>query len=64
MDDFASGKNTTALPNGLKSFTWETKVHDLIGNGSEWKLPDQFSTERANVRDILSHVVGLPGCAV
>lgn len=63
MDDFASGKNVTALPSGVKSFTWDTKVHDLINgaSGAEWHLEDPFSTERANVRDLLSHVTGLPG---
>lgn len=60
MDDFASGKNATPLPANVKAFTWDTKLHDLIGDGAEWKLTDPFSTERANVRDLLSHVTGLP----
>jgi hypothetical protein len=58
MDDFASGKNLTALPSSVKSFDWDTKVKALLQD--EWVLEDEWSTEKANVRDILSHVSGLP----
>lgn len=58
MDDFAQGKNVTALPHGLQSFTWETKIQDLLPG--EWELSDRWATEKADLRDVLSHVSGLP----
>jgi len=60
MDDFASGKNTTALPPGLMTFDWNTKVKDIMPDGSDWSLMDRWAYEKANIRDILSHVSGLP----
>jgi CubicO group peptidase (beta-lactamase class C family) len=60
MDDFASGKNTTALPPGLTTFDWNTKVKDIMPDGSDWGLMDKWAYEKANIRDILSHVSGLP----
>ena len=61
MDDFLNGRNVTALPNGLQTFNWETKVRDLFPGDTVWKLQDQWSTEKANVGDILGHVTGLTG---
>lgn len=58
MDDFTTGKNTTALPPGLTEITWQTKIKSLLP--SEWELMDEWASEKANVRDILSHVSGLP----
>jgi hypothetical protein len=61
MDDFASGKNVTALPSSVKTFDWETKVKALLQD--EWVLEDEWATEKADVRDILSHVSGMPRSA-
>ena len=59
IDDFASGRNVTALPDGLGSFNWDTKLQALFPGDSIWKLEDKWSTERANIRDLLSMVTGL-----
>jgi CubicO group peptidase (beta-lactamase class C family) len=59
MDDFATGRNVTPLPPGLKAFDWNTKIKDLLPE--EWKLKDEWASDKANIRDILSHVSGLPG---
>jgi CubicO group peptidase (beta-lactamase class C family) len=58
MEDFATGRNVTALPRGVPSFTWQTAIKDLLPG--EWKLEDQWASDKANVHDILSHVSGLP----
>lgn len=58
MDDFAQGRNKTALPPNVAVFNWETKVKDILPG--EWELLDHWATEKANIRDILSHVSGLP----
>ena len=58
MDDFAHGVNQTALPSGLRKFDWNTRVIDLLPD--DWKLMDDWATEKATVRDILSHRSGLP----
>lgn len=58
MDDYAIGKNSTPLPSALKTFTWETKIKDLLPG--EWVLQDKWATEKANVLDILSHTSGMP----
>lgn len=61
MNDFASGKNATPLPAGISSFTWDTKVADLLRDDpSGWQLQDEWAYAKANIRDILSHVTGLP----
>lgn len=61
IEDFAQGRNVTPLPSGLSSFTWDTKVQDLFpGKESEWQLMDHWANEKADIRDILSHVSGLP----
>jgi hypothetical protein len=61
MDDYAHGRNVTSLPNGLPTFDWDTKLRDLLPD--DWKLMDQSASEHARVRDILSHMSGLPRCA-
>jgi CubicO group peptidase (beta-lactamase class C family) len=58
MDDFAHGRNVTPLPSGLKTFNWDTKVKDILPG--DWKLMDDFASEKASIRDILSHLSGLP----
>ncbi|THH28090.1 hypothetical protein EUX98_g6096, partial [Antrodiella citrinella] len=61
MDDFAHGRNVTPLPHGLTEFTYDTKVRALFpGNDSDWLLPDTWASEKANIRDVLGHVSGLP----
>ena len=57
MDDFARGRNVTALPPGLSTFDWDTKVQALLPY--DWLLEDEWSTKKANVRDILGHVSGM-----
>lgn len=39
MDDFAHGRNVTALPSGVDVFDWDTKIKDLLGE--EWVLMDE-----------------------
>lgn len=53
MDDFDHGRNVTPLSNGLATFNWDTKVKDLLPG--EWKLYDEWATEKASLFDILSH---------
>ncbi|KAF9230287.1 beta-lactamase/transpeptidase-like protein [Melanogaster broomeanus] len=57
IDDFANGRNVTALPPVLTEITWHTRLKDLL---PDWQLMDEWATERANLHDILSHVSGLP----
>ena len=60
MDDFANGRNVTVLPDGVSEFKWLTKVKDILPG--DWKLIDEWATEKATLRDILSHHSGLPRC--
>lgn len=57
MDDFAYERNTTSLPESVILFDWDTKLKDLLPG--EWNLMDQWAEEKANIRDILSHVSGV-----
>ncbi|RDX40963.1 beta-lactamase/transpeptidase-like protein [Lentinus brumalis] len=57
MDDFAHGRNVTALPHGVSEFTFDTKLEALLPN--VWKLEDDFASQKSNFRDLLSHVTGL-----
>ena len=57
MDYFANGRNVTALPPGLSGFTFDTKLQALFPD--VWKLEDDFASQKANVRDLLSHVSGV-----
>lgn len=38
ISDFVHGRNTTPLPPGLSTFTWDTKVAHLLPD--EWALQD------------------------
>jgi CubicO group peptidase (beta-lactamase class C family) len=58
MQDFATGKNATTLPHAVTEFNWDTKLRDLLPG--EWMTEDEFSTSKANLVDLLSHVTGLP----
>ncbi|KAG8221711.1 beta-lactamase/transpeptidase-like protein [Butyriboletus roseoflavus] len=58
IDDFANGNNVTALPSGLTELTWHTRLRELLPG--DWQLMDEWASERANLRDILSHVSGVP----
>lgn len=58
IDDFAQGNNVTALSRGLEKLDWSTKIADLLPG--EWKLMDEWASSKANLKDILSHVSGLP----
>ncbi|KAJ6595625.1 beta-lactamase/transpeptidase-like protein [Mycena vulgaris] len=59
MQDFADGKNKSALPDTATEFNWNTKMHDLLPE--EWMVEDKWTTEKADLKDLLSHVTGLPG---
>ena len=65
MEDFAEGKNVTPLPVGVSTFSWETKVADLLPEELGWSIqePDgeTWATQKANIQDILGHVSGLLG---
>jgi CubicO group peptidase (beta-lactamase class C family) len=58
MQDFAYGKNKSALPSAVAEFNWDTKIRDLLPN--EWLTEDQWTTEKASLKDLLSHQTGLP----
>ena len=58
MDDFANGRNLTALPNSLSTLDWDTKLVDLLPG--EWKLMDEWAERKAKLKDIFSHTSGLP----
>lgn len=58
INDFATGKNVTPLPDGVEEFSWQTKIKNLLPD--EWVLRDTVANDNANVLDILSHVSGLP----
>ncbi|KAF7328949.1 Beta-lactamase domain-containing protein [Mycena venus] len=58
MQDFADGKNKSVLPDGVTEFSWDTKMRDLLPG--EWMTEDQWSTDKASLKDLLSHVTGLP----
>ena len=59
MDDYAHGRNITPLPDGVGTFDWHTKVQDILPD--DWKLMDDWASQKASFRDILSHQSGLPG---
>lgn len=58
MDDFDHGRNVTPLPTALTEFNWHTLVQDILPG--EWQLMDDWASKKANLKDILSHVSGLP----
>ncbi|KAJ7162602.1 beta-lactamase/transpeptidase-like protein [Mycena crocata] len=58
MQDFAERKNQSALPHTVREFNWDTKLRDLLPE--EWKLEDEWTTNKADLKDLLSHVTGLP----
>ncbi|GJE94211.1 beta-lactamase/transpeptidase-like protein [Phanerochaete sordida] len=58
IDDFAQGKNRTPLPPGVQRLDWHTKLVDLLPD--DWQLMDEWTSQRATIRDILSHQSGLP----
>ncbi|KAH8991103.1 beta-lactamase/transpeptidase-like protein [Lactarius hatsudake] len=58
IEEFAQGRNTTPLPTGLSSLSWQTKLADILPG--DWELSDPWASEKANLIDILSHVSGLP----
>ncbi|KAF8132830.1 beta-lactamase/transpeptidase-like protein [Boletus edulis] len=62
IDDFEHGRNVTALPTGVSELTWHTRLRDVLpGSGGEgWALMDTWASERANFKDILGHVSGVP----
>ncbi|KAJ7691779.1 beta-lactamase/transpeptidase-like protein [Mycena rosella] len=58
MQDFTDGKNTSALPDTVSEFNWDTKMRDILPD--EWMVEDEWTTEKADLKDLLSHVTGLP----
>ncbi|KAI0742466.1 beta-lactamase/transpeptidase-like protein [Daedaleopsis nitida] len=66
MDDFAHGRNKTALPETVKHFNYDTKIVDLMPAELGWALQslpdgDDWATRKVTVRDVLGHLSGLPG---
>lgn len=59
MQDFVEGKNKSALPGGVSELSWSTKMHNLLPD--EWMVEEKWTTDKADLRDLLSHVTGLPG---
>ena len=39
---------------------WDQPLREILG--SEFRLMDNFRTEKASVRDLLAHRVGMPSC--
>ncbi|KAH9180224.1 beta-lactamase/transpeptidase-like protein [Lactarius sanguifluus] len=58
IEEFAQGRNTTPLPTGLSTLSWQTKLADILPG--DWELSDPWASEKANLIDILSHVSGMP----
>lgn len=58
MDDYAHGRNNTPLPAGVTRFDWYSKVADILPD--DWKLADEWASQKATFRDVLSHQTGLP----
>ena len=58
MEDFAHGRNRTALPANISRLSWDTKLVDLLPG--QWVLMDEWATQGAKLKDIFSHVSGLP----
>ncbi|PCH42876.1 beta-lactamase/transpeptidase-like protein [Wolfiporia cocos MD-104 SS10] len=58
IDDFAHGRNVTPLPPNVPRFDWDTKIHALLPD--DWALADEWASSKANLRDVLSHVSGMP----
>ncbi|PSR76801.1 hypothetical protein PHLCEN_2v8182 [Hermanssonia centrifuga] len=55
MDDFAHGKNKTALPSPVTQFDWDTKIAELLPD--DWKLMDEWASSEANMYIVGSHIV-------
>ena len=58
IEDYASGRNVTPLPNGLDRLDWDTKLKDILPG--LWELMDGTASEMASLKDILSHQSGVP----
>ncbi|VDC03880.1 unnamed protein product [Peniophora sp. CBMAI 1063] len=58
IEDYATGKNVTPLPDGLSRLDWDTKLQDILPG--EWKLMDEPASKMAALKDILSHQTGVP----
>jgi len=59
IEEFAQGRNTTPLPTGLSTLTWQTKLAVILPG--DWELSDTWASKKANLIDILTHVFGMPG---
>ncbi|TFY81753.1 hypothetical protein EWM64_g2259 [Hericium alpestre] len=58
IDDYARGRNTTPLPAGVTTFDWDTKIKALLPE--DWAVMDEWTNEKASLKNVLSHVSGLP----
>ncbi|KAI0326062.1 beta-lactamase/transpeptidase-like protein [Cubamyces sp. BRFM 1775] len=58
MEDYAQGRNVTPLPAAVQTFDWETKLKDLLPD--EWAIQDAWIDSKANLRDVFSHLTGMP----
>ncbi|KAH9063767.1 beta-lactamase/transpeptidase-like protein [Lactarius deliciosus] len=57
IEEFAQGRNSTPLPIGLSTLSWQTKLVDILPG--DWELSDPWASKKANLIDILTHVSGL-----
>jgi CubicO group peptidase (beta-lactamase class C family) len=51
--------NQSHSQSACSPFDWTSKVHSILPP-SKWKLQSEWSTQKANLIDILSHSSGLP----
>ncbi|TFY81752.1 hypothetical protein EWM64_g2261, partial [Hericium alpestre] len=58
IDDYAHGRNTTPLPAGVDTFDWDTKIKALLPE--DWAPMDKWANEKVSLKDILSHISGIP----
>ncbi|KZV70801.1 beta-lactamase/transpeptidase-like protein [Peniophora sp. CONT] len=58
IEDFAQKNNRTALPVGVVRLDWDTKLANLLPG--QWALMDEWASHGAKLKDIFSHVSGLP----
>ncbi|KAI0303516.1 beta-lactamase/transpeptidase-like protein [Multifurca ochricompacta] len=53
------GPQHHSAPDWLSTLSWQTKLADILPG--DWKLPDPWASQKANLIDILSHVSASEG---
>ncbi|TFY68039.1 hypothetical protein EVJ58_g1251 [Rhodofomes roseus] len=59
MEDYALGRNVTALPRGMEQFNWETKIREMFDTQSPLIFADPWARSQASLLDVLSHMSGI-----